>query len=73
MAFTRQHSGCRLCDMLRRRVVIATGADSEQFLQLRATVASLHKIERKRKIMVFDMGLTAWEMDQVKKTYADVC
>jgi hypothetical protein len=40
---------------------------------LRATVASLHKIERKRKIMVFDMGLTAWEMDQVKKTYADVC
>ena len=65
MSFTRLHSDCRLCDMLRRRVVIATGATSEQFSELKATVATLHKIERKRKIIVFDMGLTAWQMEQV--------
>ncbi len=34
------------------------------FSELRATVATLHRIERKRKITVFDMGLTVWQMGQ---------
>ena len=66
MGFTRLHSDCRLCDMLRRRAVIATGADVRRFEDLKATVGTLHKIERRRKIIVFDMGMTPWQLDQVR-------
>jgi hypothetical protein len=40
------------------------------YIGIERTVAALHKIERRRKIMVFDMGLTRWQADQVK-TWSD--
>lgn len=66
MSFTRLHSDCRLCETLRRRVVVATGSAWEGFGQLQQTVASVQKWERARPIMVFDMGLNEWQKDQVR-------
>lgn len=57
---------CRLCAALRRRVVVATGAANASFDQLYHTVASVQKWEHGRGIMVFDMGLTDWQRDQVR-------